>query len=186
MSGKHSHRRSLANGAMRSHFVVVLAPKFDLLPGIVKVHEPMLVQAFKADPGIEAFDEGVIRRFAGSTEIQNNAVGIGPQIEFARGELATIVDPYAAWLTEHGNCAIERRHDVGCFCLMSSPERRAHPGEVVDQGQDPEPPSIEKLIIHPIHRPAVIGCNSRRTVVTKFAMTLRRGGLCRICSPSSL
>ena len=59
MSGKHGHRRSLANGAMRSHFVVVLAPKFDLLPGIVKVHEPMLVQAFKAYPGIEAFDEGV-------------------------------------------------------------------------------------------------------------------------------
>jgi hypothetical protein len=45
MSGKHGHQRHIANGAMRSHFVVVLAPKFDLLPGIVKVHEPMLVQA---------------------------------------------------------------------------------------------------------------------------------------------
>ena len=168
MGGKHGHRRSLADCAMRSYIVVVLAPKFDLLLGIVKVQEPMLVQAFKAYPGVEALDEGVVRRFTGSTEVQNNAVRIGPQIEFARGELAAIVDPYTAWLTEHGNCPIEHRHDVGCSGLMPSPERGAHPGEVVDQGQNPEPPSIEKLIVHPIHRPTVIGCNSRHTVVSKF------------------
>jgi len=80
MSGKHGHRRSLANGAMRSHFVVVLAPKFDLLPGIVKVHEPMLVQAFKAYPGIEAFDEGIVRRFSGAAEVQDDTVRVGPQV----------------------------------------------------------------------------------------------------------
>jgi hypothetical protein len=54
MSGKHGHQRHIANGAMRSHFVVVLAPKFDLLAGIVKVHEPMPVQAFKAYPSRSA------------------------------------------------------------------------------------------------------------------------------------
>jgi hypothetical protein len=30
------------------------------------------------------------------------------------------------------------------------------------------PPSIEELIVHPIRGPTVIGCNSRRTIVSKL------------------
>jgi hypothetical protein len=41
-------------------------------------------------------------------------------------------------------------------------------GEVVDQSQDPKPPSIEELIVHPIHGPTVIGCNSHRPIVSKL------------------
>ena len=60
MGSEHDHRRPLTDCTMRSHIVVVLAPKLDLCPGVVKVQEPMLVQAFKANASIEAFDEGIV------------------------------------------------------------------------------------------------------------------------------
>lgn len=43
---------------MWSHMVVVFAPRFDLRSGVVKVQEPMLVEAFDTNTGIEALDEG--------------------------------------------------------------------------------------------------------------------------------
>jgi len=91
MGSEHDHRRPLTDCTVRSHIVVVLAPKLDLCPGVVKVQEPMLVQAFKANASIGAFDEGIVRGFAGSAEVQDDTVRIGPQAELARGELAAVV-----------------------------------------------------------------------------------------------
>ena len=79
MGGKLDHRRPLTDCTVRSHIVVVLTPKFDLCPGVVKVQEPMLVQAFKTNASVEAFDEGIVRGPAGSAEVQDDAVRIGPQ-----------------------------------------------------------------------------------------------------------
>ena len=168
MGGKHDHRRPLTDCTVRSHIVVILAPKFDLCPGVVKIQEPMLVQAFKTNAGVEAFNEGIVSRFAWSAEVQDDTVRIGPQVEFARGELAAVVHSDASRLAERGNGLIEHRHYVGCSGLMPNPKCGAHPGEVVDQGQNPKPPSIEELIVHPIHGPTVIGCNSRSTIVSKL------------------
>ena len=187
MGGKHGHRRPLTDCTVRSHIVVVLTPKFDLCPGVVKVQEPMLVQAFKANASVEAFDEGIVSGFARSAEVQDDAVRIGPQVELARGELAAVVHPDASRFAEHGDGLIGHKHCVGCSGLMSNPKRGAYPGEVVDESQDPKPPSIEELIVHPIHGPIVIGCNSRRTIVSKLGHDPSPGGgLWRICSPSSL
>jgi hypothetical protein len=49
---------------------------------------------------------------------------------------------------------------------MPNPKRGAHPEEVIDQSQNPKPSPIEELIVHPIHGPTVIGCNSRRASAT--------------------
>jgi hypothetical protein len=62
MGGKNSHRRPFADCTMRSQIVVVLTPKFDLCPGVVKIQEPMLVQTLKPHTGVEAFDEGIVSR----------------------------------------------------------------------------------------------------------------------------
>lgn len=61
MGGKHGHWCPLTDCTMWSHIVVVTPPKFDLRSGVVKIQEPMLVEAFQTDAGIEAFDEGIIR-----------------------------------------------------------------------------------------------------------------------------
>jgi len=168
MGCEHDHRRPLTDCTMRSHIVVVLTPKFDLCPGVVKVQEPMLVQAFKTNAGVEAFNEGIVSGFSRSAEVQDDPIRIGPQVELARGELAAVVHSDASRLAERGNGLIEHQHYIGCFGLMPNPKRRAHPGEVIDQGQDPKPPSIEELIVHPIHGPTVIGCNSPCAIVSKL------------------
>jgi len=77
MGGEHGHRRPFANCTMRSHIVVVLAPKFDLCAGVVKIHEPVLVQAFKANTSVEAFDEGIVSGFARSAEVHDDTIRIG-------------------------------------------------------------------------------------------------------------
>jgi hypothetical protein len=76
MGGEHGHRRPLTDCTVRSHIVVVLTPKFDLCPGVVKVQEPMLVQAFKANAGVEAFYEGIVHGFARSAEVQDDTLAI--------------------------------------------------------------------------------------------------------------
>jgi hypothetical protein len=79
----------------------------------------MLVQAFKADASVQAFDEGVVRGFTGPAEVQDDTVGISPQVELARGELAAIVHPDAPRCSERGDGLIERRHHVGCSGLTA-------------------------------------------------------------------
>ncbi len=51
---------------------------------------------------------------------------------------------------------------------MSRPKRGTHPGEVVYQGQNPKPRTVEELIVHPIHRPAIVGCHRRRPIIPKL------------------
>jgi len=60
MGGIHGHWRPLTDCTVWSHIVVVATPKFDLRSGVVKIQEPMLVEAFQTDAGIEAFDEGIV------------------------------------------------------------------------------------------------------------------------------
>ncbi len=168
MSGKQAHRRPLADCAMRSHFVVVLAPRFDLPAGVVKIEEPVLVQAIKPDTGIEALDERIVCGLARPAEVEDDTVCIRPEIELPRGELAAIVDPDAARFAKDSNGVVEHRDDVGRSRLVSDPERRTDPGEVVDQGQNPKPRTIEQLIIHPVHGPTVIGCNGGYPIIPQF------------------
>jgi hypothetical protein len=96
MGGKHDHRRPLTDCTVRSHVVVILVSKFNLCLGRVKVHEPMLVQAFKPDASVEAFNECIVCRLARSAEVQDDTVRVGPQIELSRGKLATVVHPDAS------------------------------------------------------------------------------------------
>ncbi len=78
MGGKHGHWRPLTDCTVWSHIVVVATPKFDLRSGVVKIQEPMLVEAFQTDAGIEAFDEGIVGRLSRATEVQYDAIRIGP------------------------------------------------------------------------------------------------------------
>jgi hypothetical protein len=89
MGGKHDCRRPLTDCTVRSHIVVVLAPKLNLCSGVVKALEPMLVQAFKANASVEAIDESIVCRFAGSAEVQDDTVRIGPQVKQA-GHISNI------------------------------------------------------------------------------------------------
>ena len=50
----------------------------------------MAVQAFVAQPAVEALDEGVVGRLARPREIERDAVLIRPPVERLRDELRTV------------------------------------------------------------------------------------------------
>ena len=53
----------------------------------------MGVQTLRPELAVEGLDEAVIGGFAGPREVQNDIVGIGPEIEIPGDELTAVVDP---------------------------------------------------------------------------------------------
>src|SRR5262245_54001777 len=80
----------IAQRTMRSMAVVVDPPSLDLPSCIGKVNEPILVQALVAKLPVEALDEGVLDRLAGTDEVQLDSRTIGPGVERLAGELWTV------------------------------------------------------------------------------------------------
>lgn len=76
---------------MGSNSVVVYTPSVQLLPRVVKVHEPVRVQAFASKAAVEALDERVVCGLAGAREVQNDVVAVGPQVHIAAYELTAVV-----------------------------------------------------------------------------------------------
>ncbi len=83
---------------MRSHFVVVLAPGFDLLAGVFEAKEPVLSETFHAGDGVEALGVCVFRRLPRPAEVQYDAFD-GPttgQNYAAACTVRNLVTPLAA------------------------------------------------------------------------------------------
>jgi len=81
-----------------AHFVVLATPIFDLLHGVVHIHEPVLSEAFEPGRGVEALDIGVVGWLSWPGEVKRDAVRVGPEIKFFRGELAALIDADRVWL----------------------------------------------------------------------------------------
>ena len=100
------------------------APSLAFSPCVVEAHKPVRVQTFSAELAIERFDESVVGRFARTREVQRNATVVGPEVEIARYELASLIDAdrlgksdLAAHLFENldhiGTTEVEPRFDRG-------------------------------------------------------------------------
>jgi len=87
------NRDLVPDGAVRALLVVVSTPNLQFFPGVVKAEEPMGVQALGPQTPVEGLDEGVVSRFARPGEIQDDIVGIGPQIQIPRDEFRALIDP---------------------------------------------------------------------------------------------
>ena len=53
----------------------------------------MCVQTLAAEATVEAFNEGIVSRFAWAREVQNDVVYICPQIHVPADKFATVIDP---------------------------------------------------------------------------------------------
>jgi hypothetical protein len=72
--------------------VVVVAPVAEDPLYLVQVREPMLREALSLARAVERFDEGVVRRLAGSAEVKLDVIPVGPVVESLAGELGSVVD----------------------------------------------------------------------------------------------
>ena len=85
--------RALASErTVRSDMVVVVVPGCDQLPGVAQVVEDVLVEAFLAQPSVEALGEGVLDWLARANEVELDAACMRPRIECAPGELRAVID----------------------------------------------------------------------------------------------
>lgn len=76
---------------MWSALVVIDTPGFDDVSYLSKCPEQVLVEVFIPAPSIEAFDVGVLDRFAGTDEVELDAFLVRPGIKRLAGELGTVV-----------------------------------------------------------------------------------------------
>lgn len=66
---------------MRAMLVVVVSPRFDDRLCVVERLELMHVQALVAQAGVEGFNVAVVRGFAGSREVERDAVRVRPGVD---------------------------------------------------------------------------------------------------------
>ena len=123
---------------MGSVLVVVPAPILQLFPGIFKAHEPVSVQTFRPQLAVERFDKRIVRGFSWATEIECDAVGVGPKIQIARDELRSLVDTDGAGIANLGTDPFQRLDDI----LSPIAELRINGGrelrEYIDHRQNPD------------------------------------------------
>ena len=79
--GRELLGRQVTQARMGAFPIVLDAPRFDLVPRIVERNENVFIQAFVAQPCIEALDVRVLNRLARFDELQLYAMLIGPLVE---------------------------------------------------------------------------------------------------------
>jgi len=60
---------------------------------LVEAEEPVGVQVLRPELAVQAFDKGIVCRFAGPAEVERDAAHEGPQIELLADEFRPAVDP---------------------------------------------------------------------------------------------
>src|SRR5687768_10024143 len=127
--------------------LIVIPPKrVDLLLRVLDRREPMYVQAFFAESTVERFDGGIVSRLAATTEVENHAVGVGPEIHRGADELGAVVAVDALRQSTLETQPLERRDDIATTETLAGIDRQALPREQVQDSQRPEAPAIGELI----------------------------------------
>jgi hypothetical protein len=83
--------RHVFEGAMRSDVVVVGAPDFDRLSGVVQRRKPVRIQALLAKLNVEAFNIGILGGFSGVAKPQLDAAPLGPGQKSPAGKVGSVV-----------------------------------------------------------------------------------------------
>src|SRR5215216_1938683 len=93
--------------------LIVVPPKrIDLLLRVLERREPVHVQTLLSEPTVEGFDRGVVGRFAATTEVQDDAVGVRPEVHRGTDELRSVVAVNALRHSSLETQALERGRDI--------------------------------------------------------------------------
>ena len=140
---------------MGSGQIVVLPPFFHHGPCLLRVTEPVLVQAFIPKLAIEALDVGVLRGFTWVDEVQLNPSLLSPAEHRLAGELRSVIHHYNLGQTGDFRQAVQdSRHSLagygGVYCYG-----RTLPAEVIYHGQGSEPAAVPQAVMNEVHRPVL-------------------------------
>jgi len=142
---------------MRSCFVVVLLPGGEFDAGMPDRGEERFVQAFVAEPSVEAFHEAVLHWFAWRDVVPLNGSLLAPSQDRHAGQFRAVVADNGLRL---GATLPDQR--VEFPCNTDARQRRIrHQGkafacEVVDDGEDAEPATVREGVRHEVQRPSLV------------------------------
>ena len=132
----------------------------------------MLVQAFLTVSPVEAFDIGVLGRFAGVDEIELDAVIIGPSIQRPPAQFRAVIDdqdigvsPLAGHAFQHLDHPLARQREIHL-------DGRAFARAVVFQIGRAELTAIGQRVAGEVERPALVGRNRAPGLFTTLARDL--------------
>jgi hypothetical protein len=149
-------RRRVAEGAVRPFFVIAPLPSFDLIAGIIKAEEPVLVEALLPEPPIKRLDISVVCRLPRTREVQRDMVPVSPKIDVLGDKFRPVVHP------NRPRPSVILHDPLQDLDHLAAPDPLAHvdsqtfTGMIVDYRQKPDPTPIEELVRHKIHAPTLV------------------------------
>ena len=144
---------TLSDDVMWLELVIVFAPILNFLPCVVKVHEPMDVQALRPKLAVKTLGEAVLHRLAWSGNAEYHTLVTGPHIEVARDEFTSVVDTNYGRVANGAACAFQGVDKV--FPLVAEPciNHRREAGEGINDRQYPDFTAGSQLVRHKIYGP---------------------------------
>jgi hypothetical protein len=112
--------------------VVVAVPSLDLLCSILQAQKPVFIQALLPEPAVKRFDEGVVRGLPRPREVQDYAMGIGPQVNFLGDELRAVVHPDTFRHPILGHRQVEGGDHIIAPVTESHPDKGTNTAKVID------------------------------------------------------
>src|SRR3954470_14115116 len=148
--------RLVPDRGMRSDSVVVTAPALDDDLGLAKGVEDLAVEQFVPQPGIEALDIAVLPRAA-----RSDVGGLGsnrrdPLLDGLGDELRAVVGADVARHAAQDEQVREHVDDVDGLELASDADRQTLVGELVDDVEHAEPPSVVCPVLDEVVGPDVV------------------------------
>lgn len=116
----------------------------------------MGIQAFLPEAAVERPDLGVIRGFSRSGEVQLDPMLVGPFVHSLRDEFVTVVDLDRPGKPTGHPKLLEHTHHIFSLQALPDIDGQAFAGVVINDGQRPQPATIEQGIGDKIHAPDVV------------------------------
>src|SRR3954454_15419156 len=177
---------------MRSDGVVVTPPALDDDLRLAKGVEDLAIEQFVSQPGIEALDVTVLPRTA-----RSDIGGLGsdrrdPLLDGLGDKLRAVVGANVARHATQDEQVREHVDDVDGLELASDPDGQALVGELVDDVEHAEPPSVVRPVLDEVVGPDVVAMLGPQPDARSVrepepsAFGLLRGNLKPLASPDPL
>src|SRR5256886_4951032 len=149
-------RRQITETAVGPDGVVVEPPFGQSRSGMRERAEQRLVQQFVAQSAVEAFDERVLRRFAGRDVMPVDPGLLAPAQDRHARELGAIVGDAVQRLAALGDDRVELTRDPQARERRIGDQCQALARKIVDDGEDAETATVAQRVAQKIERPALV------------------------------
>lgn len=163
-------RHFVADRTVWAYLIIVSTPRLAFSPRSAEAQKPVCVQTFSPELAVQGFNEGIVCRLSWSREVESDASHVGPQIKFPADELRAIVNADGFWRSKVRGRLFESFDDIATAIGSPNVDGWRMPGKRIHDRQDPQFATVEKLIVHKVHRPEFVGLRRDRTITAQLCL----------------